>query len=149
MTFRTTLAALAALAFVPAAASAQTRFEVGGGYDFEAEAPFVGAGARIPLTSLPITLAPHGDFYFIDNGTYIQGNLDGLYSFPGVRFSPYVGAGLGLGYIKPDNFDSDTEVGLNLLAGATFSGARLNPYVQVRANVGGPETLGLSAGVIF
>lgn len=150
MTFRTTLAALAALAFVPAAASAQTRFEVSGGYNFDAEAAMVGAGARIPLSSYPITFAPHVDYHFIEDVTFLQGNFDGLYHFRGgVSFTPYAGAGLAIGYATADG-DSETDAGLNLVFGAEFgSRTRLTPYVQARATISDGTGVGVTAGVIF
>jgi len=143
------LLALGALVLAPVA-SAQARFEVGAGYDFDREAAFIGAGARTPLRSFPITLAPHVDFYFRDNVTDFQGNLDGLYSFPGNSFSPYVGAGLALNYFKVKGRDSDVNAGLNLLFGAEFNSAsRLRPYAQMRATINDGTAIGLGAGVIF
>ena len=143
-----TLLALAALVLAPVA-SAQSRFEVGAGYDFDREAAFIGAGVRAPMRSFPITLAPHADFYFRDNVTDFQGNLDGLYSFPAPTFTPYIGAGLALQYFKVKSFDSDVNAGLNLLAGAEFQTTRLRPYLQMRATINDGTTIGLGAGVIF
>lgn len=148
MTKAPLLLALGALALAPVA-SAQTRFEAGAGYNFDAEAAFIGAGARIPMRTYPITLAPHVDYYFVDDVTVLQGNIDGLYSFPGVSFSPYVGGGLGLVYATADG-ESDTEAGLNLLFGAEFNTtSRLRPYAQVRATINDGTSIGVSGGVIF
>ena len=140
-----TLTTLALVALLSApAALAQGRPEVGVGYDVDREAAYVGAGMRIPLASLPIVAAPHIDYYFIDNAVALQANLDGLYSFPGNSFSPYIGAGLAFAYTNVGKVsgtnvdpDADTEVGVNFLFGANINGvSTLRPYVQARLTAG-------------
>lgn len=144
-------ATLAALAVAPVA-SAQTRIAVGAGYDLDRDAAFVGAGARLPLAS-PIgtlSLAPHADLYFRDNRANVQLNADALYHAPGPAFDPYLGAGLALGYDKPDGADADLSVGINFLVGADFLQAqRFRPFVQARITAGTGGSVGLGGGVTF
>jgi|GEM_PF-1669492 len=151
--------ALAALVLAPVA-SAQMRPEVAVGYDADREAMHIGVGARTPFANLPLTLAPHVDYYFIDNTTALQGNVDGIYSFPGTSFSPYIGAGLALAYTNVGKTttgnttvdpDAETEVGFNLLVGATMNRmVAIQPYVQARltaaTSTGG---VGVAVGLIF
>lgn len=147
--------ALAALVLAPVA-SAQMRPEVSVGYDVDREAAHIGAGVRSQLTSLPITLAPHVDYYFVDNTVALQGNVDGLYSFPGTSFSPYIGAGIALAYTNVGEVgnvdpDADTEVGVNFLFGATMNRvAALQPYAQARLTAGtNGGGVGISVGLQF
>lgn len=148
MTKLLSLAAVAALALAPAA-TAQTRLVVGGGFDVDREAAYLGAGVRAPMGTLPLTLAPHADVYFRDNATDLQGNVDALYHFQGRSFSPYIGAGLGVQYFKPKSGDSSTDVGANLLFGADFGGVRLKPYVQARITTGLGGAVGIGGGFVF
>lgn len=118
---------------------------------------FIGAEGRINSAAMPVTINPAIDYYFVDVDGYSLLNVDinALYEF-GVdnqAFTPYAGGGLG---VIRSSFDaggisaSDTEIGLNLLGGATFETGNLQPFVQAKINVGSNFTLfGLMGGLLF
>ncbi len=147
------LALLCGAALAPAA-RAQASFGAHLGYDVDVEELFVGAQARFSLPTLPIALQPGVDYFFVDNATLLQFDVNGIYDISGgpvEPFTPYVGAGLGIRYIDVDNVDaSDTSYGLNLLAGARFNTMpRLRPYVQARMTIKDGTSVGVMAGLLF
>ena len=165
MTRILTALALGTLVLAPAA-SAQMRPEVSVGYDANLSAPSIGFGVRSPMGSLPLTFAPHGDYYITDKGTALQGNVDGLYTLPGNTANIYLGAGLAIGYEKGKNnadncstsnnatnctldLDGKIRPGVNGLFGATFNGMGLRPYLQLRVTANTASSAGISAGLIF
>ena len=133
-------------------ATAQNRIGITGGFDVDNDGPYVGLTFRRPSVSLPITFAPGVEATFADDLTRVQGNLDGLFSFPGNSFSPYIGAGLALAYNTYDNNksndgDSEVGVGANFLFGTEFqTRARFRPFLQIRATAGGEAVSGLQIG---
>jgi len=150
-----TTLALVALVAAPVA-SAQLRPEIAVGYDANLEAVTVGAGFRTQLSNLPVTLAPHVDYYLVKDATALQGNIDGLYSFPGNSFSPYIGAGLALGYEKgdvgnPQKLDTDGKfgAGVNFLFGGTLNGVGVRPFAQLRLTAGTAAGAGIGVGLVF
>src|SRR6185295_10281186 len=58
-------------------------------------------------------------------------NLDVTVDFGSARVKPYVGAGIGLGYIDTD-FGNETETLGNLIGGVQFDLDFLKPYGQVK-----------------
>ena len=145
----------ALLVFAPAA-SAQLRPEISVGYDANLEAVSFGVGARTSLSGLPLVFAPHADYYFVDDASVLQANLDGLYSFPGNSLSPYIGAGLALGYEKgdvgnPQKIDPDGAfgAGFSFVFGGTLNGVGIRPYAQFRLGAGLAAGAGISAGLLF
>lgn len=153
------LAALGLTSFgLAPTASAQSQLGVGGGYDVDREAPFIGAHARVGTPSLPIRFAPGVDFYFVDDiggqsVTSMQFNVNALYDIGRqytTTFTPYVGAGLGIAYSKVEDLDSDTNTGLNLVFGAEFGqNSRLRPYVQSQLTFADGTAVNLGGGVLF
>lgn len=149
------LAALGLASFgVSQTASAQSQFGIGGGYDLDREAAFAGAQARVSTASLPVRINPGVDYYFVDNATLFQFNLNALYDIGAgntTTFTPYVGAGLGLAYGKVEGFDEgETDAGLNLIFGAEFGqNSRLRPYAQAQLTVGDGTAVSVGGGVLF
>jgi hypothetical protein len=103
-----------------------------------------------------VRFAPSVDIGFGDNQTLTSINLDVLldvFSPPKVRAGFYVGTGLGLHIISVDNVDdTDTEFGLNLLAGVKLPFGERHYYnLESRFGVGISEVpdFRLLLGVMF
>ena len=148
-----------ALLFAGTAMDAQAQFQLGvrGGYDLEVEDPLLGVEARFGLNnpSFPLIIAPAFDYYFIDadDASFYHLDLNVLYPF-GINnqsFTPYAGAGLGIGFWDPgENFDSQSDLGLNIVGGAVFGFGQIRPFAQARLKVGGDiDLVTLQGGVLF
>jgi hypothetical protein len=124
------LCAAAVLASVPAFA-APIGWDIFGGRYTDREENFLGAGARIGLAS--ITFNPNAEYIFTDNGTAYTLNLDGTMTvLPLGVGSGWVGGGLAFFTLDPDNADSNTETGFNVLGGFGLSAVPLKPYAQIK-----------------
>lgn len=132
-------------------ALAQNRLGINVGYNVDAEEIFAGGQFRVGLPGFPITVNPSLETYFIEDVTRLQIDVNALYLFGvnNVAFTPYAGAGLGVNYIKPENLDSETDAGLNLIAGANFGFGRLSPFAEARINVAGSTNVGLRGGLLI
>jgi hypothetical protein len=92
------------------------------------------------------------DLFFPERGNYFElnGNIAYGFSIEGNNsLFPYVGSGLSLAHMSGGNNNSDTDLGLNLLAGTAFAAEHLRPFVEARFEVGGGEQLVFTAGVLF
>lgn len=133
----TLLASLAAVALA-APASAQISFAPMIGYDIDYEAAMIGLGFEfaLPQNAVPLTVAvrPSVEYLFLGDGSdlggidqsvfRVNGDLIGRFGQPGPALSPFVKAGLGLEVASFDTgtvSDTNTEVGLNLGAGAEYN----------------------------
>lgn len=155
-------AGVALLFAAPAAADAQVHF--GPQLSFASDTD-LGVGARLLVNVKPLE---HWDFigsfdwFFPDEGgrndNYDYWELNGslAYNFmiegaPGI--SPYAGAGLNIAHASVDFVDgggaSDTDVGLNLLAGTKFGSAKVLPFVEFRAILSGGDQVVITGGVLF
>ena len=148
---------------------AQTKIELGPsvGYEINAwEAVSAGADARIHLASLPVSINPTFEYYFVgDQGlgddvsyTVFQLSANAIYEFDieNDALTPYAGAGLG--YTRASvSADSEygsfslggSDVGLNLLGGATFQTGNLKPFVQGKFTLSDGNLFGISGGLLF
>ena len=140
---------------------ARAQFQLGarGGYDLETDDALIGVEARFGLNNpaLPLIIAPAFDYYFldIDDASFYELDLNVLYPF-GINnqtFTPYAGAGLGVGFLSFDDGDeseTDTDLGLNLVGGAVFGFGGIRPFAQARLKLGGDMELAtLHGGVLF
>lgn len=142
----------------------------------------LGAGLRISGLGLPIIINPTFDYYFVGDDIFVgDEGLGTNNNFPDVEsfyqftanalidfgfenrvFTPYAGAGvsvLSISYAEDEDFtfpadfdDTVTDIGLNLLAGASFSLGRFEPFVQANFVVGdedGYEPAAVSFGLLF
>lgn len=115
---------------------------IGGEFD----APFA-------LGNLALAIQPGVEYVFVEgDGTVLQvdGNLVAKFGAPGASIVPYAGAGLGIVFVSPEEGDSSSELGLNLLGGAIFRGALAfgDPYVQARYSLIDPvEALSIMGGL--
>ncbi len=108
---------------------------------------FLGVDAKVGLAMLNVV--PNFEWIFVDKANAFTLNLDAqLTIFPIPIMDPYLGAGLGYYYVKPDNFDSTSDFAFNLIAGLGFN-IILDPFVQLKYIITDDNTLVLAAGIRF
>ncbi len=143
-------------------AQAQNSIEIGPriGIDLgDVEELFVGADLRFSTPALPIKINPGFDYYMVDGDVSLWTiDVNALYEF-GVNnqmFTPYVGAGFVYSRASVDTGTdllgdvSDSEVGLGIVGGATFSAGSLKPFVQAKFKLGGDTDLfSVGGGLLF
>ena len=146
------------LAAAPCPATAQTHF--GGQLSWANDFDFgVGGRVEVPLDSWKEGLKGIGsaDFFFPGDVdvSYFELNAGLAYSFSiegKADLLPYVGGGLNLARVSAEFLGetiSDTEMGLNLLAGSRFGTGRLKPFAELRIELSGGEQFVLAAGILF
>lgn len=150
-------AVLLLLAATPDAhAQAAVDLGVRGSYEVDAiESPALGVDARISTIGLPVVINPAFDYYFVDEdevdaASFFQFTTNALYEFgyENQVFTPYAGPGLSIS--RASNGSSDTDLGLNLVAGARFGLGSLTPFIQAQFALGGDyEPAAISAGLLF
>ena len=115
----------------------------------------LGADVRISSMVLPFTVNPTYDYYFIDgDASFSTLNLNILFPF-GIDnriFTPYSGVGAGAAFFS--NGDTQSDVGLNVLAGAEFGLLPFRPFVELGYSVYFTEgdnlnAFGLRGGLLF
>jgi len=125
----------------------------------------IGARAIVALRSLvpgtPLEAHAAFDYFFPDEAPGVdlgfwEINANVAYLIPGVRaaLTPYVGGGINIAHTSADFgvlSTSDTDAGLNLIAGAKFKlrGSPLTPFAELRIELGGGDQFVLSAGIVF
>lgn len=138
---------------------AQVRFGGQVGYANDAD---LGIGGRVQV-GLPMErLAFIGsfDWYFPSDAAgvsinYWEINANVKYGIPvnNALFGPYVGSGLNFAHasISAQGFPgaSDSDLGLNLMAGTSFNTGRYHPFAELRLEIGGGEQLILAGGLMF
>lgn len=111
-------------------------FGLRAGYGTNPDQFVIGAQAVLGRTLGFMRFAPSVDAGFGDNMTTYLVNADfRLLSFspPGSPAGLYGGAGASLAYLDAKGNGSDTEIGLNVVAGLTFPMGRKNEYnLEVR-----------------
>ena len=148
----------------PLESQAQAAIDVGirGGGDLgDVEGLFVGGEVRVSTFALPVIIAPGINYYFVEEGTFLQFDANALYEF-GVDnqvFTPYAGAGVGVSYANEVLVDDDdgsadfydeTDIGANILFGLFLGTGQLRPYAQVRTKLfGSINVTTASAGVLY
>jgi len=139
---RTLLLALAALIAAPAVAAQGGAFMPYLGYELANERAVVGVGFRSPFplpSPIRVIAQPAIEVQLVDEAgdvTLLQGDLNVVAELPGLAAAPYVGAGIALLYYNDDLGNSDTEVGLNLLAGVVLNPIGFaQPFAQARYTV--------------
>lgn len=96
------------------------------------------------------------DYYFWDcpgvDCSYFEINGNLLYPLMVEGFDPYLGGGLNIARASVETSVgdvSDTEVGLNLLAGAEFDLGDLGAFAEIKGELAGGEQLVLTFGILF
>ncbi len=144
-----------------AAADLQAQVRFGGQLGYADDADF-GIGARVQV-GLPVErLAFIGsfDWYFPSDVVgvdinYWEINANVKYGIPinNALFGPYVGSGLNFAHasVSIPGFPgvSDSDLGLNLMAGTSFNTGRYHPFAELRLEVGGGEQVILAGGLMF
>jgi hypothetical protein len=146
-----TVAILALALLAPATAQAVDFGVRAGVYADESDA-FVGVEALAGLGG-PWYFNPNAEFVFVDNGNLFTINGDVHYDFD-VDSPAYVWIGGGPALIvrdpdRPRNADSETDFGLNLLAGIGWKASGFVPYVQGKVVLSDETEAVLGFGVRF
>ena len=138
-------------------------FEVGPriGYDLgDIEELFLGVDGRVGVPTLPVTINPTFDYYFADGFDFFQFSVNALYDITSgamPNMSPYVGAGLGISNISLDvdtpfgSFSGDdSDIGINLIGGASVQSGGFKPFAQVQITLlGDIDLITVSVGTLF
>ena len=140
--------ALALSAAVFDQAEAQTHFGVRGGFYMDQDEGFVGAHLLSPIQRNWVIM-PNFEYVFIETGSYFTINADLHYDFPSRSNTIfYLGGGLGIGHFSYEG-SNNTEVGLNLLTGVSFSRRPVIPYIQAKVMIADDTQLILGGGLTF
>ncbi len=130
---------------------AQAQIEIGPriGFDLsgDVEEFFIGVDGRLKLLVFPVILNGTFDLYLVEeNRDFSQLSFNVLYEFgmANVAFSPYVGGGIGI-----SNTSNNTDVGLNLIGGATFGFGNLKPFAQAQITFGDVDLFTIGGGLLF
>lgn len=142
------------------------RFGVHGAFATDDYAgPGVGAHVEAMLPTIHEQVSAVGSFtyHFPDDPfSYWEINTNGHFGFPleNSTVRPYVGAGINVAHIGVSSSAttgpfggsvgfsaSSTEIGLNVLGGAEFDTGNANPFVQLRLELSGGETVVIAGGV--
>ena len=148
---RGAVVALAMLPALAAVAQGQTnRMHLGPqiNYDFDFEEIGIGAQFSAPLANR-LEFYPSFVWFFKDPGTWWNVNADLKYRVASDQPNwLYVGGGLNITRIDAGAAD-DTDVGLNLLAGAESLRGRIHPFAEARLIVGNGSRFQIAAGLNF
>ncbi len=159
-TLRTGFCALFLLGLVAAPpAQAQTAWDLGPilGVNLDSDEFLIGAVARVPLSSLPITVNPGFEFYpgeddrgGLNTSRWVV-NFDVQYELDAESVDPYLGGGISWSRLSVDGLDADSDIGLNVKGGFLFNpigGGR--PYVEAALNfASSDEALIFRGGFLF
>ncbi len=153
MTRALPLAAAACVAvalLAPAPAEAQVRFGLRGGAYFNQPDPFVGVEATFPVARR-LRFDPNVEAVFGDEANDVALSADLLYDLQRVADNP-VWVGIGPAVIfhdpKPSRLDSETRMGLDLIAGASLGDTPwYTPYLQLKVVVSDRTRAVLAVGV--
>ena len=103
---------------------------VRGGLYQDSEDLFVGADVKFNV--LMLSADPSVEYVFVDGATVMTFNADAFVSVLNLPLvSGWVGGGVGLMYVKPDEGDSSEDPLVNAVAGVGFS-VPFSPYVMVK-----------------
>ena len=145
------------LALVVFAAVAPTRshaivpigWNIFGGWATEPDGLTLGGGAHFGVG--PIEANTYAEIIFIDHGNKFTLNGDAHWTLlPAAVASVWVGGGVGFVIVDPEQGDSDTDVGINVLAGATLSGVPMSPFAKLKwVILDGSDPIVITFGIRF
>jgi len=102
-----------------------------GGYYTEPEDLYIGAGVSLDL--LKVQVAGYFDYIFVDKGSFYDLNADLYYNALSlVALYGYIGAGGALVFADPEEGNTQSKPGLNLVAGIKSRLIPLKPFVQLK-----------------
>lgn len=159
------LGVLCAVMFLSGAANVYGQVGFGAQLSWADDTEFgIGARAVVDLTPLTNGLEAIGsfDYFFPDQPlgadiNYWEINANLAYVFKGVpSLAPYLGGGLNFAHasVSVDALGvpvggSNTELGLNLLGGARMNLGPVQPFGELRIELGGGEQFVIAGGVLF
>ncbi|MGH7492682.1 MAG: hypothetical protein ACREOO_09840 [bacterium] len=139
-------AALSAAAF--GEANAQAHFGLRGGLYMDQDEGFVGAHALTPIQRNWV-FSPNFEYVFVETGSYFTINADLHYDFPSRSNTIfYLGGGLGISHSSFEE-TKNTDAGVNLLTGISFSRRPIIPFIQAKVMMGDVTQLILGGGLTF
>jgi hypothetical protein len=129
-------------------AQAQTHFGVRGGFYMDQDRGFVGAHLLNKIQRNWM-FTPNFEYVFVEPGSFFTINTDLHYDLPS-RSSTifYLGGGLGISHFSYQDFNN-TDVGLNLLTGISFSRQPVIPFIQAKVMITDNTQLILGGGLTF
>ena len=146
---RGALIGLAMAGGLSASAHAQTdRMHIGPqiAYDFDIEEVGLGAQFSAPIMRR-LEFYPSAVFFFVDPGSFWNLNADLKYRVASDQPNwLYVGGGLNVAH-RSVSSESNTDLGLNLLAGAESLKGRIHPFAEARVVLGDGSRLQIAAGI--
>lgn len=155
---RSLVAGLTALALslllTPTPAAADTDFGVRGGLYSDASSGFVGVELLTGITGSWF-FNPNAEYVFVDDGDLATINLDAHYDLPlRAPADVWLGGGLAVVFADDDrprgNDDSETDIGVNLLAGVGFLRREaIRPYVQGKILIADETEAVIAVGIRF
>ncbi|MEO8167578.1 MAG: hypothetical protein ABI623_04965 [bacterium] len=147
--FLVTCAAIAFIGIANNRSDAQVKGDLRVGFFTSGSNASLGAGlvARIAPN---LYLNPMLEYVFINGATGLFMSGDGHYDFHAAdNADVWIGGGLGVMYVKVNNF-SDTNIGLNLLTGVAFAThASVYPYFQLKGFLSSNTNAQLAIGLRF
>jgi hypothetical protein len=143
------LASMLALAAPPLEAQA-VRWGVRGGIYTDVSEPFVGVDALTRLGATSWYFNPNVEWVLVSRGRLVTINGDFHYDLPvaGPTFV-WLGGGPAVVFTRPPGRDSETDLGLNLLAGIGWRAGGLIPYFQGKVLIADNNEAVLAVGLRF
>jgi hypothetical protein len=123
------------------------------GINFDFDDPFLGLGGRFDVgrlsSSVVVQLNPSFSYYFIDNADLFNFSLNVPFEFvvSGTTLRPFAAPGIGLWHYS--NGGSDTDLSFNILAGLLFELKVVEPFFQLKINIGDGSSAELMGGALF
>jgi hypothetical protein len=142
---------LLGIAGMAAPAQAQMDAEVRLGFYTDPDAVSFGAGLLTPLTTAaPWMFNPNVEVAIGDFANVISINPDFHYDFPtGTSLAYWMGAGPAVMFIDRDRGGTDTDFGVNVLAGLGAKHGGTRPFVQLKGVISDDSRLALTGGLRF
>ncbi len=111
----------------------------------------LGIHAEIERSGTHLHLLPNLRHWTVDGVRDVNPNFDVSYHFmPENRWTPYVGGGLGLNFVRRNRLDeSNTDVGLNLMGGVRFPSSSRHYILEGRYTASDVNQVSLLTGVTF
>ncbi len=143
------------------AADLQAQVSFGGQVGYANDADLgIGGRVQVGLPMKQLAFIGSFDWYFPSDAAgvsinYWEFNANVKYGIPvnNALFGPYVGSGLNFAHASISaqgvSLGSDSDLGLNLMAGSSFNTGRYHPFAELRLEIGGGEQLILAGGLMF
>ena len=108
------------------------------------------AGAGLGIGVLMFEVVPNAEYVFVSGGNFYTLNLDAHYDLlPLGLVTGWIGGGYSLVFAKPENFDTQTNSGFNIIAGVGLNKIPLSPYIMAKYVLTDNNQLVIAAGIKF